>query len=169
MLVATVLLTRGSAVSVRKRRIVTNSTDLPAATPPIAGTSTVPASPSPTVLVVDDNLSFATELGNRLRRHNVRAVVCRDFESAREYLARESPQALVTQLRLGAFNGLHLVLIAKQRAPGIAAFVYSTYDDPVLRADAVGCGAIYMDGSTLDRDDVLARITRGRTEHAQTG
>ena len=106
-----------------------------------------------TVVLVDDNEGLLEGMRDILRQHALQVVAFRQFESAREYLQTHSPSALVTEVRLGAFNGLHLVLLAKQWTPAIAAFVYSAYSDTAIRVEASRCGAIYV-----AKDDILSTL-----------
>jgi two-component system response regulator YesN len=52
--------------------------------------------------------------------------------------------ALITDVRLGAFNGLQLAVMARDIQPNIQVIVFSGFDDPVLRADAERIGATYL-------------------------
>ena len=49
--------------------------------------------------------------------------------------------ALITDVRLGAFNGLQLAVMARDTHPEIRVIVFSGFDDPVLRSDAEHIGA----------------------------
>jgi YesN/AraC family two-component response regulator len=60
-----------------------------------------------------------------------------------------TPHAIVTDVRLGAFNGLHLVLLAKERAPATTAIVYSGREDCGLRQEAATSGATYPEKEML--------------------
>ena len=74
-----------------------------------------------------------------------------DFESARQHLQKHAPDALVTDVRLGAFNGLHLVVLARQLAPNAAAFVYSAFQDAAIEREAAQYGAGYV-----AKDDIVS-------------
>ena len=52
--------------------------------------------------------------------------------------------ALITDVRLGAFNGLQLAVIGRDTYPDIRLIVFSGFDDPVLRTEAEHVGATYM-------------------------
>ncbi len=65
-----------------------------------------------------------------------RVVSAGSFEEAKLLLASEAPDLLVTDLRLGPYNGLHLVLRSKTDHPEMAALVTSRFADPVLQAEA---------------------------------
>src|SRR6266404_2153026 len=69
-----------------------------------------------------------------------------DFRAARHVVAAAPYDLLVTQLRLGAFNGLHLVHLARPRQ--IRCVVYAAVTDPVLARIAQSAGAFY---ETMDR------------------
>jgi DNA-binding response OmpR family regulator len=63
------------------------------------------------------------------------------FEEAQHRLRHSSPDLLITDIRLGAFNGLHLLIAAGNRLPVI---LMTGFDDPVLKADARRYGAEYV-------------------------
>jgi DNA-binding NtrC family response regulator len=63
------------------------------------------------------------------------------FEPAKTYLATAQTDVVVTDVRLGAFNGLHLVMVAKGGHPETTAIVLAGSEDSVLRRDAANLGA----------------------------
>jgi DNA-binding response OmpR family regulator len=96
------------------------------------------------ILVVDDDLGFleGIEMALSSPRQEVHAYA--DFEQARAALRTTVFDALLTDVRLGAFNGLQLALIARSANPHIRIVVISGTDDSVLRADAASIGAEYL-------------------------
>ena len=82
-----------------------------------------------------------------------RAVAIGTFEEARKALSDRPPDALVTDVRLGDYNGIQLVHIAKQRNPATIVVAVSGIDDPVLRVEAAKAGAAY-----LLKPDELSRL-----------
>jgi len=66
---------------------------------------------------------------------------CADFEAARRTLAGTPCDLLITQLRLGPFNGLHLVYLARARL--IRSLVYEGQSDLFLAREAQSAGAFY--------------------------
>lgn len=69
-----------------------------------------------------------TVLGSGLNQavSDVADVWCvTQFAAARSVLQQSAVDLLVTNLRLGAFNGLHLVYLAKFLARGARAVVYT--------------------------------------------
>jgi YesN/AraC family two-component response regulator len=47
-------------------------------------------------------------------------------------------------VRLGAFNGIQLAVIARDRNPDLGIIIFSGFDDPVLREEATHVGACYL-------------------------
>jgi DNA-binding NtrC family response regulator len=110
------------------------------------------------VLLVDDDRAVLTLMEQWLTSAGYSVVACDQFESAKRHLEGTSPDVLVTDVRLGAFNGLQLVILAKEQAANVAAVVMSAYDDPMLRKEANQCGAEYLN-KPCTRDQVLAAVT----------
>lgn len=66
---------------------------------------------------------------------------CADFGAARARLVTDAPDLLVTNLRLHAYNGLHLVLLAASTST--RCLVYAEPDDLMLAREAQRLGAFY--------------------------
>lgn len=96
------------------------------------------------VLVVDDDTDILRIINRWLTDAGCIVSVCDRFETARQHLAASPPDILLTDIRLGAFNGLQLVILAKERRPDTQAIVMSAYDDPAIRKEAAQCGARYL-------------------------
>jgi CheY-like chemotaxis protein len=69
--------------------------------------------------------------------------VCIDFATARTRLVEEPYDLLVTALRLGEFNGLHLVHVARALRLPTAAVVFDTNFDQYLASMVQSAGAFY--------------------------
>ena len=78
-----------------------------------------------TVLLVGSDETLLIGLAEMLAAAGHTVVCCRCFEEGKRYLQTDTPHAIVTDVRLGAFNGLHLVLLAKEKEPATTAIVYS--------------------------------------------
>jgi DNA-binding NtrC family response regulator len=106
-----------------------------------------PAKSVPTalrILIVDDDTGLLDAMQRSLRDSVRTVVACDSFEKARQMLKDQSFDALITDVRLGAFNGLQLAVMARDMHPNMRLVVFSGFDDPVLRADAEQIGAIYL-------------------------
>ena len=108
------------------------------------------------VLIVDDDRAILGLVEQWLTAAGYSVVACDRFETAKQHLADAQPDVLLTDVRLGAFNGLQLVILAKEMGPHTAV-VMSAFDDPMLRKDANLCGAGYL-AKPFTRDQVLAAL-----------
>src|SRR5688572_33235415 len=88
------------------------------------------------VVVVDLNAPNRTKTVDLLEAAGYRVRSARSFDEAKTLLATERPDILITDLRLGQYNGLHLVLRTRADHPEMAALVTSHFADPVLEAEA---------------------------------
>ena len=79
-----------------------------------------------------------------LERGQCDVTACRTFEEARQHLLTKHFDVLVTDVRLGAFNGIQLAVVARDRNAAMKIVVFSGYDDPVLRSEAANLGASYL-------------------------
>jgi DNA-binding NtrC family response regulator len=105
-----------------------------------------------TVFLVDDNPAILTGLSGLMEGVGLHVVGFGDFQSAHDYLQNRTPDVLVTDVRLGAYNGLHLVVLARKLAPALSVIVYSAHDDPELRREAESFGAVYLEKDRLLTD-----------------
>jgi DNA-binding NtrC family response regulator len=89
------------------------------------------------VVVVDGNARDRASTVTLLEAAGYRVRSARSFDEAKTLLAAECPDLLITDLRLGQYNGLHLVLRTRNAYPEMAALVTSRVADPVLEAEAL--------------------------------
>ena len=122
---------------------------------------------APTALVVDDDPFVQDVLARWLAETGRTAMACRTFEEAKAYLAGQSPDLLVTDIRLQGHNGLQLVLLLMNKKPDASCVVVTGHDDPVLRREAEHLGARYL-LKPFGRGAFLAAIQNG-TQLPATG
>jgi two-component system, response regulator YesN len=96
------------------------------------------------VLIVDDEPGLLDAMETAFRRAGRNVVAARTFEEARSRLLAEDFHCLITDVRLGAFNGIQLAVIARNRSPKMGIIVFSGFDDAVLREEAAHLGASYL-------------------------
>ncbi len=93
------------------------------------------------------------------------------FDQALDVIVSEPPDALVTELKLGAFNGLHLIIRLRGRSPESVAVVYTAFPDPVLERQAHVIGADYLarDVDPAALVDLLSDRLRSRVDRRKNG
>src|SRR5258705_5762767 len=69
------------------------------------------------------------------------ATTVSTFHEAKQHLVLAPPDLLVTAVKLGAYNGIQLVLRANA---GISSLVIDDAYDPVLEREATSAGAVYL-------------------------
>lgn len=92
------------------------------------------------VLVVMSHREAAASTRAWVERCGYHADVCPGFAAANTQL-RRTPDLVIAEVRLGAFNGLHVAMRALWE--GIPAIVVGP-DDPVLRKEALSLGISYV-------------------------
>ena len=109
------------------------------------------------VLMVDDERALLDGFRIAFKRAGRPVATSETFEDARKRLLEEKFDVLITDVRLGPFNGLQLAIIARDRDPEIGIIVFSGYDDPVLQEEAANLGARYL-MKPVTFDQLLAAI-----------
>lgn len=98
-------------------------------------------------------------LTRELARLGFAVAVVTDFADARERVTTEPPDLLVTDVRLGPFNGLHLVFAGKSVNPSLAAIVVGGRADLALSFEVERAGATFLLGPPSAGDLVAALRT----------
>lgn len=89
-------------------------------------------------------MSLLEALSLAFFQHGLEIIACSTFESGKRQLSAQAFDVLLTDVRLGAFNGLQLAVLAKDLRPPIQVIVFSGFDDGVLRKDAERLGATFL-------------------------
>jgi DNA-binding NtrC family response regulator len=87
------------------------------------------------ILILEDDPDVARVYEAALKEDGNAVTVCRTFEQAREHLRHEQPDAVVTDVRVGEYNGLQLALLFRRASPDGRVVVVTGFDDAVLRRD----------------------------------
>jgi DNA-binding NtrC family response regulator len=112
-----------------------------------------------TILVVSaDNAGLAPTL-RLLTRAGYEASGATSFEDAARLLATTPPDLLIADERLGAYNGLHLVLRGRVEHPDMRAIVTTSVKDPCVEAEATRMNAWCL-VKPLDPAELLLPISR---------
>jgi DNA-binding response OmpR family regulator len=93
------------------------------------------------VLIVDDDEEYLRFCTLILSDDGHDVVPCQQFEDGRRRLGHEHFDALIADVRLGAYNGLHLITLAPSSTLRIAV---SAFRDPVISRDAEQAGARFV-------------------------
>lgn len=94
------------------------------------------------VVLSDDESRTAVEHALSSTDHHV--TYLSRFQEAKERIEIAPPDLIITAVKLGAYNGLHLVLRARADRADMPAIVLHTEHDPVLAREATSAGAIFV-------------------------
>ena len=108
------------------------------------------------ILIVEDDREALAGRVELLRAAGYAVTGVATFEEARRALS-DAPDLLITEVRLGAYNGLHLIMRARSRSPHSAAIVLTGFPDAVIRAEAERLNAIYVE-KPVDAARLLAAV-----------
>jgi DNA-binding response OmpR family regulator len=117
------------------------------------------------VLVVDDDSQVLSLMGRWLSAAGYDVVLADNFKDARMEIHVSAPDIAVIDVRLADFNGLQLGLLARETRPDVRLVFVSGWDDAVLRRDATGLNAAYIQKPLLTAAALLAVVD---AEHVQT-
>ena len=102
------------------------------------------------VLLVTPTPQLSRALVPAIERAGYRVTVTRTFEAAKSSLAG-APDLLITELKLGQYNGLQLALRGRQA--GIPTIVIA---EPGFEQDVEQLGAVWLPGDRLAGEDVVS-------------
>src|SRR4051812_23992569 len=96
------------------------------------------------VVLVDDDAELLEVVGTFLMRAGHEVVRFSQFKDAKKYLNEQQVDVLVSDIRLGLFNGLQLAILSKLQRPEMLAIVMTGFDDPVVRQEAAKAGVEFL-------------------------
>ena len=88
------------------------------------------------ILVVNNDGARLTHILNVLNAAGYRARGASTFDEAKRELADGAPDLVIADERLGAYNGLHVILRARADHPDVSAIVMTPVKNRGLEADA---------------------------------
>jgi DNA-binding response OmpR family regulator len=108
-----------------------------------------------TLLIVEPEPLHQRVMVDALTAGSYRTITATGFGMAMQLLHAARPELLITVVRLGEFNGLHLVVLGRANDARMAALVVDDRRDTVLEHEAKQAGAIAYMTKPLDTADLL--------------
>lgn len=116
------------------------------------------------VLIVEPEASIRASFAEALDLAGFDIIEARTFQEARRILRDDAPGVLVTEVRLGGFNGLQLILTSLKPIPSVLV----SHADPVLQAEARRLGAAYL-LKPVSHADLLVAIEQQLASFSESG
>lgn len=111
------------------------------------------------VLIVDDTLATLGALAELLTNAGFDVVTAPDFEEAKRKIESESPDLLIVDIRLGPYNGLHLVVRERLAHPERPVIMTTGFPDALLEAEARRYGAEFLE-KPIRSADLIALVKK---------
>ena len=99
----------------------------------------------PKILVVDDAASTLGALSELLTDAGYDVLAAADFDQARRQIDEGNPDLLLLDVRLGAYNGLHLAIRERMTHPHRPVIIITGFPDSTLEAEARHYGAEFLE------------------------
>ena len=117
------------------------------------------------LLLVEDDAAVRRSLEETLRETGYDVSVAENAENALGRLAEARPEVVLTDVRMPGMDGISLLRILRERAPGTDVIVMTAFDDMPTVVSAMREGAFELLVKPLrlaDVRDVIARVFEDR-------
>lgn len=117
------------------------------------------------ILVVESDPGELAQTVDLLSAAGYQVVAASRFEEAKHVLAHAPPSLLIADVKLGAYNGLHLIVRSHVEHPEMGAILTNDLFDPVLKAEAERLGALYLSRPWTDQNliETVGRLLEAST------
>jgi DNA-binding NtrC family response regulator len=93
------------------------------------------------VLIVDDNATAADAMARNLQRGGDEVTAVHDGRSAIDWLQRNQPDVVLTDLKMEPVDGLQVLEAARAQRPPIEVVVFTAFGDVEVAVEAMRLGA----------------------------
>ena len=116
-----------------------------------------PMTAEASILIVEDDRAALGWLEELLGGAGYHVTGAASFEEAKRALAVDAPDLLITDVRLGAYNGLQLIFRARALNPQLPVIVMTGYSDAAIRAEAQRLEAAHLE-KPIDSKALLSLV-----------
>lgn len=114
----------------------------------------------PTLLVVDDDVTFCTVLSNAMAKRGFNVSCAHNVEQAVEAAEMCTPEFAVIDLRLPGTSGLALVEKLRALDPGTRIVMLTGYASIATAVEAIKLGATHYLAKPVDVDEIMVAFER---------
>lgn len=112
------------------------------------------------VLIVDDDVDFASSLAGLLRLENYHTPIAHDPAAALDLIASERVAVALVDVRLGIGDGVDLVRALRQRNPDLVCVMVTAYASIETAVEALKAGAYDYLSKPFYTEELLALLDR---------
>jgi two-component system response regulator AtoC len=121
--------------------------------------------PTPTVLVVDDDPAVGKVLGALLRQDGITAQVASSGAEALQALEDQPFEVVVTDVRMPGMDGMELLAEIKRRWPELPVVMLTAFGTVQLAVEAMKAGAAEFVLKPFDRQEILFVIRKALSSY----
>ncbi len=114
----------------------------------------------PTLLLVDDDLTFSRVLSNALEKRDFETYIATDLHGALELASDHNPEYAVIDLRIGNESGLEVVKQLKAMDTGIRMVILTGYASIATAVEAIKLGATHYLTKPASADEIIHALER---------
>jgi two-component system response regulator RegA len=114
----------------------------------------------PSLVIVEDDASFAKALKRSFERRGYRVTVCERIEDLTALLETTPMQYAVVDLKLNGASGLECVKILRARDPAIKIVVLTGFASITTAVEAIKLGACHYLAKPSNADDIEAAFDK---------
>lgn len=111
------------------------------------------------ILIIDDTEATLGALAELVSAAGFDVVTAADFDAAKRQIELEEPDLLIVDIRLGPYNGLHLVVRERLAHPDRPVIMTTGFPDALLEAEARRYGAEFME-KPIRSADLIALVRK---------
>lgn len=111
---------------------------------------------SPSLLIVEDDASFARALKRSFQRRGYIVNVCETLETLAEVMDEAQPDRAVVDLKLGTGSGLRAVKTLHEHDPEMRIVVLTGYASLATAVEAIKLGACHYLAKPANTDEIEA-------------
>ncbi len=114
----------------------------------------------PTLLLVDDDLTFCRVLGRALEKRGFETYIATDLHGALELAGDHNPEYAVIDLRLGNESGLEVVKQLKAMGSNVRMVILTGYASIATAVEAIKLGATHYLTKPASADEIICALGR---------
>ena len=118
------------------------------------------STPKAKILLVDDEPSILSVLSTLLKAEKYSVVAALGGEKAKECLAAEEFELMLSDIRMSPINGMELLKIAHEQYPGMSVIMLTAYGSVETAIEALKLGAFDYITKPFKVDELLITVQR---------
>ncbi len=114
------------------------------------------------VLLVDDEVEFASALSERLRLRNYDAKAIYRAEDALPTVENDKPDVVLLDLKMPGVDGIEVLKAIKQFDPTIGVIILSGHGDREIADEGIRAGAFDYIMKPMDIEQLIVKIDKAK-------